>query len=226
MPAGIYKITNLVNGKIYIGSSVDVMSRWANHRSTLRRGKHKNPHLQSAWLKYGENNFRFDVVKYLLLKEGWSDKEKNEEILRIEQTYLDESGCLDRDLGYNIRPRSDRKFHSEETKKKMRKPKPEGFGDARRGEKNSFYGREHSEEALRVMSEKKTGKNNPNYGKSLSDGHRAKIAQAHKKLSDEQESEICERFKAGETKASLSREFGVSWGTVRNVIKRGGPCSL
>ena len=49
--SGIYCITNRKNGKIYIGSASNLRQRWNGHISDLRKEKHKNRHLQRAWLK-------------------------------------------------------------------------------------------------------------------------------------------------------------------------------
>ena len=61
---GIYCIFNLVNGKRYIGSSVDIYNRWHEHIHNLKNGKSHNKHLQSAWDKYGEDNFLFEVLEF------------------------------------------------------------------------------------------------------------------------------------------------------------------
>ena len=71
---GIYKIENKVNGKVYVGQSVDITSRWKSHRSELKRGIHYNDHLQRAWNKYGENNFTFTVIEECK-KDDLNDKE-------------------------------------------------------------------------------------------------------------------------------------------------------
>lgn len=60
---GVYKITNLVSGKVYYGSSKNVGLRFSNHRSSLRKGGHHNVHLQRAWNTYGESSFEFQVVE-------------------------------------------------------------------------------------------------------------------------------------------------------------------
>ena len=60
---GIYKITNMVNGKVYIGQSVDVEVRWRSHKSELRGNYHENPYLQNSWNKYGEDNFKFEIIE-------------------------------------------------------------------------------------------------------------------------------------------------------------------
>lgn len=61
---GIYMIRNCVNGKIYIGKSIDMHKRKINHINELRRGDHKNIYLQRAFNKYGEDSFLFSVVEY------------------------------------------------------------------------------------------------------------------------------------------------------------------
>lgn len=60
---GIYKITNLINNKIYIGSSKNLRVRLWKHRALLRHNKHCNPHLQNSWNKYGENNFDYSILE-------------------------------------------------------------------------------------------------------------------------------------------------------------------
>ena len=56
---GIYEIVNTTNGKRYIGSAVNLKSRWGQHRRTLNLGTHRNLKLQRAWNKYGEAVFQF-----------------------------------------------------------------------------------------------------------------------------------------------------------------------
>ena len=59
MTSGCYEILNTVNGKRYIGSAMHLKARWRAHRNELKRNKHKNQILQRAWIKYGENAFKF-----------------------------------------------------------------------------------------------------------------------------------------------------------------------
>jgi len=60
---GIYKITNKVNNKCYIGSSNNVKKRLTEHKRCLRLGKHHSIKLQRAYTKYGFENFSFDIIK-------------------------------------------------------------------------------------------------------------------------------------------------------------------
>lgn len=60
--SGIYTITNLVNGKIYVGSSIGIKKRFWEHKSALRNNKHCSAHLQKAFTKYGIENFSFELL--------------------------------------------------------------------------------------------------------------------------------------------------------------------
>lgn len=60
---GIYKIENKINGKVYIGQSIDVYKRWKQHTCELNKGSHHNVLLQNSWNKYGEDNFIFKLLK-------------------------------------------------------------------------------------------------------------------------------------------------------------------
>lgn len=60
---GVYKISNIINGKLYVGSSKDIYKRWHQHRRALDDNKHDNPYLQNAWNKYGMNNFKFEIIE-------------------------------------------------------------------------------------------------------------------------------------------------------------------
>lgn len=59
---GIYQIRNIINNDIYIGSSSKINRRFNTHKCRLRKGKQENPYLQSAWNKYGEENFVFEII--------------------------------------------------------------------------------------------------------------------------------------------------------------------
>ena len=75
---GIYCIHNTVNGKKYIGSSINIQQRLLKHRSQLRGNYHENPFLQNSYNKYGESSFITYPVIYC--------EEKN--LLCNEQHYI------------------------------------------------------------------------------------------------------------------------------------------
>lgn len=62
--SGVYIITNLVNGKRYIGSSNDLYERSYAHIYHLKNNDHSNTHLQNSWNKYGEDKFVIGILEY------------------------------------------------------------------------------------------------------------------------------------------------------------------
>ncbi len=90
--AGVYQILCKLNNKIYIGSAVNLRDRWRKHRQSLHLGQHKNHHLQLAWKKYGEEAFEFTVMEYV----------PRPDLLRVEQKWIDKTGCTDRKIGFNL----------------------------------------------------------------------------------------------------------------------------
>jgi len=127
MSSGIYIITNTCNGKVYIGSAVDLDKRWRVHLHCLRKGVHWNISLQRSWNKNGESSFEFTVVEYCT----------KEMLLKREQHWLNlyEDGDL-----YNINPTAGsnlgRKWSSE-SRAKMSKAGKEKWQDVEYREKMS-----------------------------------------------------------------------------------------
>jgi hypothetical protein len=99
----IYKITNIVDNKFYIGSAAYYDKRIGTHVSKLRKNIHDNKHLQFAWNKYKEENFIFEIVENVDCKEN---------LLIREQYYLDLYKCYNRELGYNINKKAESKIGS------------------------------------------------------------------------------------------------------------------
>jgi hypothetical protein len=90
--SGVYQIRCIITGKIYIGSAVNLLKRWGQHRRSLNRSKHVNRHLQLAWNKYGEANFEFSVLEFVEVSK----------LLQAEQEWIDATGCIDKEIGFNI----------------------------------------------------------------------------------------------------------------------------
>jgi group I intron endonuclease len=89
--AGIFRITNTANGKIYLGSSLNLHGPLNKHRFVLSIGSHINKALQADWIKCGAAAFVFEIVEKVkpsddpafnvedeleLLEQIWIEKEQ------------------------------------------------------------------------------------------------------------------------------------------------------
>lgn len=108
--SGIYQIVNRINNKVYIGGTLDLRERFANHVSELRNNRHHSIHLQRAFNKYGIDSFYFEILD--LCDSNWNIIEK------LEQSYFEKYKEIFFKSTYNILNISNRGFsnhHSEET---------------------------------------------------------------------------------------------------------------
>lgn len=92
---GIYEIINIINNKKYIGQSIEIKRRWNDHKSELRRNSHHNIYLQKSWNKYGEENFKFEVIES---NKNFTTEDLNE----LEIYYIDKLKTCDNNFGYNL----------------------------------------------------------------------------------------------------------------------------
>jgi len=74
--SGIYTITNILTNQVLVGESKNVHKRLIEHRSKLRGNYHENDYLQKAFNKYGEQNFKFELLEncdpsFLLSQENY-----------------------------------------------------------------------------------------------------------------------------------------------------------
>ena len=61
--AGVYTITNIINGRKYVGETSNFTNRKRNHLSNLRNNKHNNYQLQDDFNVFGESAFYFDFIQ-------------------------------------------------------------------------------------------------------------------------------------------------------------------
>ena len=137
MTAGIYEIVNTTNSHRYIGSSVDINTRWYSHKYSLSHDTHSNQVLKRAWDKHGEDSFEFNILAYC----------PKESLLFIEQIFLNEEPH-EYNIADNARaPRLGRP-HSEETREKLR--------EMATGNQH-WLGKKHSEFSKQKIRIAKTG---------------------------------------------------------------------
>lgn len=107
---GIYKITNTINGKVYIGQSVNLNKRMKSHLAYLKANKHHNNYLQNSFNKYGVEAFVFEVIKLCAIKE----------LDNLEMKYILEYNSTSEVFGYNLVEGGQKyRFFTEDVKKKM-----------------------------------------------------------------------------------------------------------
>lgn len=165
---GIYLLYNRINGKRYIGSSINLPSRKRTHLYELRHNKHKNQDLQLEFNSYGED--AFDFVLLFPVK-------NKEDLLDIEQQWLD--WCKPE---YNINPDTRNDFSWVDTKSEDELEKitnkrseimkrlwqdPEyraNFSKKNKGRISNRKGVKLSEKTKEKLRQANLGENNPNYG--------------------------------------------------------------
>jgi group I intron endonuclease len=90
--AVIYAIINIINGKKYVGSCKHFNRRKNNHRWKLNGNFNESKKLQSAWNKYGSENFEIVILQYC--------KRNKRELKKYEQMWIDFYDSYN--TGYNM----------------------------------------------------------------------------------------------------------------------------
>lgn len=234
---GIYKITNTLTGKVYIGSSKNVARRLYLHRWELQRGSHHSVLMQRAWDKYGATAFFAELA--LICAE--------DDLLFYEQVFIDFYHAATPSRGMNISPVAGRvcvPFTPERSAaaSALRKGKsiflnnPEAYerlkASVRKGQDHPFFGKTHTVDAREKISAANVGRATWNKGLESAvkgvprtDEVKSLIknsvrACARTKLSQEKAREIRAIFSSGKTsKTKLANDYGVSTYAIWSVVK-------
>ena len=199
---GIYKILNIINNKVYIGSATDIRKRWRDHKWYLNHNKHHNSHLQSAWNKYSMKAFEFSILLECLV----------DELLEKEKEYTLKYNSLNNNFGYNIN--EPRKIF---LNRKCRQETKKLASQRMLGKNNPMFG--------------KFGNQHPKYGIEVSEENRKLISNIMKsrrgndanasKLNEKDIIDIRYKYKNDKcTQIELSRIFNVAQVTISNIITR------
>ena len=145
----IYRYTNTVNGKIYIGQTKTTLE----HRANKGRGYIESRHFGNAIKKYGWDAFKPDILAQV---------ETVEEANSLEKYYIRIMDSRNPDVGYNIEEGGKNHEPTDEWREAISNKAKERYKDKT---KNPMYGKKHTSESLQKMRDKKIGVNNPMYGK-------------------------------------------------------------
>ena len=107
MKQGIYKITNINDGKVYIGRAANIEKRWKEHKEALAAGTHHSYKLQECYNALAnKDDLKFEIIEKV--------QYENERVVK-EQYYMDKYDAYHN--GYNCSEFADNP--------KYIKPKPE-----------------------------------------------------------------------------------------------------
>jgi group I intron endonuclease len=182
---GVYKISNVVSGRYYIGYSTNINKRFTVHRSKLKQNCHDNIFLQRAYNLDGEDKFNYEIIHIC---------NSEEEAKTIELQYLNDLSIRDKiyNLNYNnsggdlLTNHPDKdiirkkiiKSHAETVSKMTTEERKEKYGKF--GEKNGMYGKTHTEETRQKISKINKGRECPNKGKKASEETKQKLSKIRK----------------------------------------------
>jgi group I intron endonuclease len=107
----LYKITDALNNKVYIGQTIDNKKRWMQHKAYAKRPDKTGQYIHRAMAKYGVENFSFEIIATCQTQE---DADETESLLIIQYN------SRSKDYGYNLMVGGSHGGHSEETKQKQR----------------------------------------------------------------------------------------------------------
>ncbi len=101
--AGIFQVKNAVNGKVLLGSSLNLDGPLNGHQFMLRIGSHTNKALQAEWDEYGEDKFVFEVVEVVKVRDD-PNFNVEDELTLLEQIWLEQLQPFG-ERGYNTSER-------------------------------------------------------------------------------------------------------------------------
>lgn len=100
--AGIFQVKNTENGKVLLGSSLNLEGPLNSHKFMLTIGRHRNKALQKEWNEYGPDKFVFEVLEVVKVKDD-SNFNLADELTLLEQIWLEKLHPFG-ERGYNKDP--------------------------------------------------------------------------------------------------------------------------
>lgn len=97
---GVFQIRNIVNNKIYIESSLDLVAIWNRYRFQLNNGLHTNISLQKEWNEFGQDNFRYEILSEIKQDDKKTIDNYRKEAKQLETMFIEDLLPFG-DKGYN-----------------------------------------------------------------------------------------------------------------------------
>lgn len=98
-PAGVFQVKNIANGKVLLGSSLNLEGPLNSHKFMLSIGRHRNKALQKDWDEYGPEKFVFEVLEFVKVRDD-PNFDLHDELTLLEQIWLEKLQPFG-DRGYN-----------------------------------------------------------------------------------------------------------------------------
>ena len=102
-PSGVYQVKNMANGKVLLGSSLNLEGPLNRHRFMLKIGSHTNKELQKDWDEFGPEQFVFEVLEEVKVIDSPNFNLKDELTL-LEEIWLEKLQPFG-ERGYNLNAR-------------------------------------------------------------------------------------------------------------------------
>lgn len=87
-PAGVFQVRNKANGKVLLGSSLNLEGPLNSHKFMLTTGSHRNEALQKEWDEYGASQFVFEILEVVKVKDD-PNFNLSDELTLLEQIWLE-----------------------------------------------------------------------------------------------------------------------------------------
>ncbi len=87
-PAGVFQVKNTANGKVLLGSSLNLEGPLNSHKFMLKIGRHRNTALQKEWDEFGPDKFVFEILEVVKVKDD-PNFDLGDELTLIEQIWLE-----------------------------------------------------------------------------------------------------------------------------------------
>ena len=97
-PAGVFQIKNIENGKMLLGSSLNLEGPLNKHKFMLKIGSHKNKALLQDWNALGPDKFVFEILEVVQVQDNPNFNLKDELTL-LEQIWIEKLSPVEN--GYN-----------------------------------------------------------------------------------------------------------------------------